>query len=243
MQQTFYRPDEVEGTHQLWWPSSMQSDHNFADNVCKEETPLLVQPLVQGWKICKDILYFTSERRWVLVIWALEVPVLLTLCVILYLEFERACEILPGGVLYCQLCGQSSLLAWNSVWVYMWSLNLFVYVLLISRGFGWSLGSINCVIADNRVKGIPGVGVLFFLLVSVLQVLWFVVGIVVVISTNHCLTDRLARPTPRSALLFWTTLVALVLYPVFYALGRILGASDSSLPSEKRQMQTKLQYQ
>lgn len=171
----------------------------------------------------ENLQFFTHKKPLVYLFWGAEVLWLMFIFVSASHEFFKYCPFETGLVPRCSRCFSTTFLAWLSIHIVAWSLNLFVYVLLVSRGFRFSpVRPMRC-LPDAAVSGIPKPPVLLFLGLNGFLLLWGVTGFVVAILSNRC-DDVAGLPrnitVPRSSSLFLSTFFTAILSPFLFFFGR-----------------------
>lgn len=176
--------------------------------------------------IWHNLLMYQKDRYWMFAIWALEVFWLLFVVMANVMELWGSCPWELGLAPVCQYCFSTRFLAWNGIYVTLAFLNLYVYILLRSRGFQLYGRTVAYVYDYNTSKGIPDNAISFFLLLTGGIFIMMLVGIVFLVQSNGCATDRniyeFRINRNRSELMFWTTAVSLILAPLTFMLGRCM---------------------
>lgn len=223
MQSTHYVPDEIEHKHGHREPCTLQAHNEFAEEVLGEKKRLTQpQAIYKGHTVLHDLLAFTSDRQWIYVVWGLEFLWLLFVVAVCSMEAWGACAFEMGITAVCQYCYSGVFLFWNAVMVAFWSLHLFLFVLLVSRGFFFKVRFLGLATSQNTAKGIPVNAIYLFWSLTAAIFLWLVAGVIVLVLSNSCLyggPNSLSRPG-RSVLMFWTTMFTLVLALPFLFFGR-----------------------
>merc|ERR1719191_1092254 len=138
--------------------NKMKSDHAFADAAMSDTSKLTdSSPFARGLIVnCKG-------RTLMVIVWGLEVFAILFQVALMVMELLSSCN-MEFGMPHCWYCYTSAFLTWNTAWLGLWSINLYTFLLLVSRGFIMSLG--NNLIQDLKAnfldRGIPRQGVVFF---------------------------------------------------------------------------------
>lgn len=138
------------------------------------------------------------------------------------MEMWGACAFELGQTTYCTYCYSSQFLIFLFVLVGLWFFNLYTYVLLLSRGFQLKLRYLGLTVQKNVDKAIPENAVYLFMCLSTLMLTWLLVGIVWLITSETCRRSGMIygnRPG-RSQLLYWTTIISIILTPFFLFVGR-----------------------
>jgi len=223
MQATHYVPDEIERKKGHREECTLKAHTAFAEEVLGEKRQLS-QPQVfqQGHTMFHDLLVFTSDRPWIFLVWSIEIFWLLFIVTSCTMEMWGACAFELGTASYCTYCYSSQFLTFLWGLVLLWSFNLYMYILLMSRGFQLKLRYLGLTVQKNKDKGIPANAVYLFLFLSTLMFLWLVMGLISLICSHECLRSGIVhgnRPG-RSPLLFWACLLSLFFTPVLWFIGR-----------------------
>lgn len=233
MQSTIYIPDEVEGpSHGLKVPrgfgrapSRLEDDTTFAEIAIGEKQALLGPQTAaeQGKTIAHNLVFFTKDRKWLYGVWGLEVLWHAFMVMAIAVELWGSCPFQSGFAPVCRYCYSEGFLLWLGVTVLLWGLNLFTYVLLVSRGFSFRLRTLGNSIHYNKTRGVPPQAMYFYLCISFMLATWLFVGLFIIIGSNRCLAGgRFLSTQDRSSLMFFTTLVTLLVAPVLLLLGRLI---------------------
>lgn len=237
MQHTNFRADEAIWSHDYRMPSNMEADYKFAEKVHDERSVLIPATIDHCTWLGGNIWYYTDGNRWWIAVWLFEALAVLGIGIMIVQEIYSGCPIVLGLDPYCRRCGSLRLLSWLSVAAVGWAANLFVYTLLVSRGFRWSIMKAHKAVQENRPKGIPGIAVMFFFAVSIGLFVWLVVGLVVLISTNRCLYGgKLAPKGERSFGLFLTVVLTLIFFPILFLFGRVVNCDGRRKPPPQRRL-------
>lgn len=201
--------------------SLVERDYKFAEAAMTKPTTM-GQLLKESGQAAENLQFFTHRKPWVWGYWGVEILWVMYLLVMGSIEFFRYCPFETYGVLpHCGRCFSTTFLTWIGIFVLTWSLNLFVYILLVSRGFRFSpIRPVRC-LPDSARNGIPKTPVLFFLGLNGFLILWGITGFIVAIASNRCSDGVMINKTvPRSLVMFWSTLLTSILSPIFFVLGR-----------------------
>lgn len=222
MQASHYVPDEIEGRHGLRASCSLPADHAFAEEVLGEKKKLVPKAMEKGQTIWHDINSYTKDRQWIIAIWGIESLWLIFVTLMIAMEMWGSCPFEMGFTPVCKYCYSTTFLVWNGGLLALWFMNLYLYVLLISRGFSFKLRSLGHTVGVNKAKGIPVNAIYMFIYLTIALFAWLAVGIVVIVMSNQCLRDgRIFGHSGRSILMFTTTFIGLVACPVLMFLGRV----------------------
>lgn len=234
MQQTFHKPNETEGQHGLRMASTLEKDYNFADYSMADydERSGFIQQAGRSTVWFVQNLFFYTKKRWIMRFgWILEFIANIVLLTVAGIHMRSSCMIEFGIEVMCYSCYGFPFLIWIASFSLLWLLNVYMHVLLISRGFTFPK-PLSKVLEDNRKKGIPGIAVIVFMLLLFLMFAMIVGGIVLLVHSNHCPTvDHVAgvRTLKRSETLFWAIIsimiIALIVVPPV-RFSEILGKKD-----------------
>jgi len=103
---------------------------------------------------------------------------------------------------------------------------------LVARGFVFSLRRLGAVVSDNVAMGIPSSPIYLFLFLTGALLLTLLLGVTLLIHSEGCYKegDRVDPPAgwhgPRSPLMFTTTLLTMILTPIFLTVGRFVDIGD-----------------
>mmetsp|Transcript_140074 Transcript_140074/g.390455 ORF Transcript_140074/g.390455 Transcript_140074/m.390455 type:complete len:225 (-) Transcript_140074:57-731(-) len=221
MQATQYIPDSREKAAGQREPANLQWHNDFAEDVLMTERQRLVsEALMESKSIWNGLLAHTERRRWILGVWALEVLWILFVVMANSMEMWGSCPFEMGLAPVCHYCYSRPFLAWSTVLVLIWSLHLYMAVLMASRGFCFRPRASGLI--DNEIQGIPRSATSFFLYLFGVILIWDIVGIVTLVMSNSCLHDRSSfyHHHDRSGLMFYSVLASVVLAPVLLFFGR-----------------------
>lgn len=214
--------------------SLAERDYGFADAAINRPGTM-GQLLKESSQAVENLQFHMHGKPLVYVFWGLEVLWLVFLFVAASVELFNYCPFETGLIPHCNRCFSTTFLAWVGIHVFAWTLDIYVYILLVSRGFRFSPARPMKCLPDSNRSGIPRTPVLFFLALNVFLLLWGFAGFGVVIASNRCaMGGRIYQTVPRSAMMFYSTLFTVILSPCLFFLGR-----RASLPSETRQALTR----
>lgn len=127
-------------------------------------------------------------------------------------EVWSGCAIDASWAHGCRHCYSGLFVTWNAIFAFLWMYDLYLYVLMVSRGFRVHLLHLNCMWEDN--KNIPAAALNIFTGLTLAIAAWIVVGIVFLIDSNRCEADPLVGEWhfhDRSPLMFNTTIFGVFL--------------------------------
>jgi len=191
MQQTFHKPDEAEGRHGLRMSSSLQKDYEYADYVMAEcdERSGLIQSATRSTSWFVHNLFFYTQKRWMMRVgWIIEFVANILILVAAGTEVRSNCILEFGVEVMCYSCYGLPFLIWLVSFSFLWLLNLYMHVLLISRGFNFPAKNPGKVLDESRRKGIPGIAVIVFLFLVFLLFAMIIGGIVLLVKSSSCPT-------------------------------------------------------
>lgn len=215
MQQTFHKPDETEKELGLRMASTLQKDYDFADYSMQdydERSGLLQQTSKSTVWFVHNLFHYTQKRWLVRIGWILEFIANILLLVVAGIEARSSCMIEFGFEVMCYTCFGMPFLMWIGSFSFLWLLNLYMHVLLISRGYAVPR-KVPKVLEDNRRKGIPGIAVIIFMFLMFLMFALIIGGIVLLVKSSSCPTSNTingVRTLRRSNLLFWSIISAMI---------------------------------
>eukprot|EP00928_Gymnodinium_smaydae_P008959 TRINITY_DN13307_c0_g2_i1.p1 TRINITY_DN13307_c0_g2~~TRINITY_DN13307_c0_g2_i1.p1 ORF type:complete len:232 (-),score=49.25 TRINITY_DN13307_c0_g2_i1:89-784(-) len=228
MQATHYRPDDGGRSAAGRESTKLEDDVIFAERALGERWPLSAADAdaADGRQVWRNILHHASSSRLSCLVWSSELVVMLFIVMSIFMEMWGACPYDMGITPTCKYCYSSVFLFWNAGLVLLWFLNLYLFVLLISRGFTmsiWQYWHPDSLFAESKRLGIPQRAVATFLYMTTALLAWLVVGLFALIFSTSC-TKRgsiysLSSPG-RSDLMVATTGSALFFVPALLVLGR-----------------------
>lgn len=225
MQQTFHKPDECEGVNGLRMASTLQQDHDFADYSMADydERSGLIQQASKSTTWFVWNLFFYTQKRWLVRVgWILEFIANIFLLAVAGMEIRSSCIIEIGLEVMCYSCFGLPFLIWIGSFSLVWLLNLYMHVLLISRGYSFPRNPVK-VLEDNRRKGIPGIAVITFMFLLFLMLVMIISGILVLVKSNTCPTSATihgVRTLQRSNNLFWAIVSSMIFAAIIVPLVR-----------------------
>mmetsp|Transcript_31927 Transcript_31927/g.56328 ORF Transcript_31927/g.56328 Transcript_31927/m.56328 type:complete len:238 (-) Transcript_31927:96-809(-) len=229
MQATHYVPDEIDQVHGRREECSLKADNDFAAEVLGEKQKLMPQELKQQARsVVHDLFVYISDRQWIFIVWSLEVFWIAFIVTSCSMEMWGSCPFEMGMAPVCQYCMSTTFLTWLWALVVLWTFTLYTYVLLTSRGFSFKLRYLGLTVVQNNMKGIPAKAIYLFLFLSSTYILWLILGIVILLRSENCTFGGVLygnRPG-RSVLMFWTTLLSVLIAPVLLFFGRCDDAKD-----------------
>merc|ERR1719213_268773 len=93
-----------------------------------------LQPATRaGQGVLNGIMIYTRGSEWILFVWIMFVVMANSM------EMWGSCPFEMGLTPVCKYCYSQSFVSWNFVMTAMWFLHLYLYVLLLSRGFQFRL--------------------------------------------------------------------------------------------------------
>jgi len=221
MQATQYIPDHIQKAAGQREPTTLQWHTDFAEEVTMDEhSKLLGQAADECKSMWRGLMAHTNGRRWIMVVWALEVLWILFVVMANSMELWGSCPFEFGLAPVCHYCYSRPFLIWNAILVVLWSFHVYMAVLMASRGFCFRPRASGHV--DNEIRGIPGMATNVFLYLFGFILVWDVVGIVITVMSNSCVRENTGtlHHEDRSGLMLSTTVASLVLVPVLLFLGR-----------------------
>jgi len=217
MQATHYVPDEVEPSQRgRREPTFFEYHADFVEEVLGEKRRLVAEALDESQTVWQGLMVHTKHKRWVWGIWAMELMWMLFMLMANTMEIWGTCPYQMRVSAACLYCYSRPFLAWSFILVTFWGMDLFLSMLLVSRGFQftWSRG-----VDDASAKEIPRRAVaLFFALLAVLGLTLLAGGLIMIMSSS---CGSAPQYQERSSLMFFTTLATLVGLPLLVALGRM----------------------
>lgn len=231
MQATHYRKEEEEGSKRALpiKGSTLGSDNAFAEFALSEQ-----KPLMGGEKVWYNLLRETKEKWWLSFTWTLEVLLILYVCMAMSMEIWGACPHEMGIAPVCQYCYSTAFLIWDVVLVCVWFLDLYLFILLVSRGFTCTFARFSQLFPDNEARGIPAPAISTFLYLTTVLVAWLLLGIFLLVLSQSCNKSDgsiFAASSPgRSGLMVTTTCLCIFAAPILLVTGRRIGAGPYWLP-------------
>lgn len=220
MQSTQYVSDEIQQQHfgrGQREVNSLEAHTRFAEEALGESTRLVGTGKRQP--VWHDLLQQAERHSWRWFVWALEVMVLLFVVLAFTMEVWGACPFEMGLQPVCQYCYSRTFLAWNLVHVTFWFYNLYMFLLLVSRGFVIRVSDLASVFVENEAKGVPLGAVSTYLYLTAILLFWEVIGVFVLVLSGSC--DSSGTTEGRSELMFYTTMISIVCAPILLLGGRL----------------------
>lgn len=221
MQTTHYKADENEAFRRA--PHSdctLEAHHDFADDVLGEKKPL--QPAARSSQgVMNGIMLYTRGVEWVVFVWFAELLWIMFIIMGNSMEMWGSCPFEMGLTPVCKYCYSGSFITWGSVLVVLWFLNLYLYVLLCSRGFQCRLRTLGFVFRDNEAGGIPTTAIKLFLGLSGALVFWIIAGAFLLFLSNSCqYSSQIYLHHQRSPIMFNTAFATVMGLPFMLFFGR-----------------------
>lgn len=232
MQATIYRPDDVEGRRRtVRDPSTLSDDLHFAQVALGEKAPLVDEAGREAVEVWSNLLRYTRTKPWVTFVWSLEILVLLFVLMAVCMEAYGSCPYEMGLAPVCKYCYSTQFLVWNSVLVLLWFLDLYLFALLVSRGFTLTMRKLGNVFVENEARGIPSSAIATFMYLTAGVATWLVLGLfMLIVSGPACAGGPIfAMSSPgRSGLMVSTTTFSLVATPILFFQGRRVGPGPTT---------------
>lgn len=215
MQQTFHKPNETEGQPGLRMKSTLTQDYEFADYSMADydDRAGVIQQATRSTVWFVKNLFFYTKKRWILRVgWIFEFIANVALLTVAGIEIRSSCLIEFGVEVMCYTCYGLPFLIWIAIFSFLWLLNTYMHVLLISRGFAFP-ANFSKVLEDNRRKGIPGIAVIVFMFLLILMFAMIIAGITMLVHSSSCPTaDHIkgVRTLKRDETLFWAIIIAMI---------------------------------
>mmetsp|Transcript_7770 Transcript_7770/g.21155 ORF Transcript_7770/g.21155 Transcript_7770/m.21155 type:complete len:205 (-) Transcript_7770:67-681(-) len=184
-----------------------------AEEAVQEQWRLLAEAKGEAHHVRSGVLANLRGRPWILLVWALEVVVILSLAIACVFEVWGSCQFELGIVMVCWYCYSDLLIVWGAAFAVVWSLSLYLAVLLTSRGFRMRAVP----------ESIPRPAVHLFALLLAGMALLLCVGAALLHGSSACGSNRrVAYNHPRSGLLYGAALWSTCLAPPLLYFGRAL---------------------
>jgi hypothetical protein len=224
MQAADFASDEFGTKRMRPTGTDIPDDHTrLVEEALGEQRRLVWQAENDVKSVWHGVIAHTRDRHGMLIIWTVEVMWLFFVVMANSIEIWGSCPLNAGMASVCWYCYDRLFLAWSCVFVIIWGLNLYTYVLLLSKGFSFRFRGIQRTVAEN--KGLSTFGISFFVYLSVILFFWAAAGIVILAcSTGACnrgngiYTDHAEHH--RSRLMFNTVLISVIATPILLILGR-----------------------
>jgi len=242
MQSTFYNASEIEGQHGLREASTLQAHNAFAEEVLSEKHTLLpgsrrglgqqIGPAYQstaqaGGSVWHGVMVHTEKTQWFYMSWGCEVFWILFVIMATTMEMWGSCPFEMGLAPVCTYCYSTPFVAWTGALVVLWLLHLYLFVLLVSRGFRLRLRDLGQSVSENVAKGVPENAIYLFGYLSAALSSWLFVGILVVLWSNSCTRGgQVFQNRERSQLMLWTAILNVCVAPVLIFFGRFFDVSE-----------------
>lgn len=220
MQATHYVPDELEPAQRgKSEPTFMEYHADFAEEVLGEKRRLVAEAIGESQTLWQGLYANTKHKRWVLGVWAMELMWILFILMANSMEMWGMCPYDMHVSAACLYCYSGPFLAWGCILVTFWGMDLFLSVLLASRGFRCIRGRAA---ADAGGKDIPKRAVaLFYAFLAVIAII-LLAGVAVAALSASCNSKSHAYYRhPRSQLMLGTTISTLFVAPLLLLLGRV----------------------
>jgi hypothetical protein len=226
MQYTHYIPDESIGSQNLRPASTLAVDHKFAKAAIDEKSALLSKAGIrnQAQSARGRIRHAFKGTGKMGVAWVIEVIIFVFTVLFIAYEFWTSCT-RDVGLPHCYGCYTSAFLTWSMIWVALWIVNLYTFLLLVSRDFEMYIGGgiLSELMTNVLDRGIPRQGIVFYVAESVMLILWWIIGICTIISSNSCLRGgRIYGDVGRSGLMFWWMMWNIVIWIPLMIFGRFV---------------------
>lgn len=236
MQSTFYNSSEIEGQHGLREQVTLQAHSAFAEDVMSEKHTLLPGNRREsvsrgaahsGGSVWHGVMAHTEKTQHFYMAWGCEVFWILFVIMATTMEMWGSCPFEMGLAPVCTYCYSTPFVAWTAVLLVSWLLHLYLFVLLVSRGFRLSMRRLGQTIEDNTAKGVPENAIYLFGYLSLLLCAWFVAGVMVVIWSNNCTRGgTVFANSERSQLMLWTAILNVCVAPILIFFGRCFDIGD-----------------
>lgn len=224
MQSTFYVPEEIEEqtNGKLRENPSLESHTIFAEEALGERHPLVGPQRVKLHdSLWHGLLVHTREYTRIYLIWAFEILWLLFLSMVMTTEMWGSCPFELGLAPACVYCYSLPFVLWSFVLTIVWFLNLYLFVLLVSRGFSITVAKFGRCVKDNKDRGIPKNALLTFWYMNIFLVCVEIAGIAILALSSQCNSVGSAyEGRSRSPMMFWSVVCSVVCVPILYGLGR-----------------------
>lgn len=218
MQSTYYVPDEIEQQRGLREANTLQAHSDFAEEALSERTRLV--QTVKRQPVWHDLLAQAERQTWRWAVWSVEVMLMLFVVMAFSMEMWGSCPFEMGLEPVCQYCYSKTFLVWNLGLVVLWFFNLYMFLLLVSRGFVLRFTDLGSAFSENTAKGVPEGAVSTYLYLTVATLAWVVGGCFVLILSGSCDSQQ-GSQNERSELMFATTLLNVIAVPILLLLGRL----------------------
>lgn len=192
----------------------------FAEEALGEKVRLQPEDYDDVSTISRGLHHNLKRRHWMAAVWILEIVWIFFLFLACVMEMWAACPLDIGLSLACWHCYSGSFLAWGMTFCVVWSLHLYLTVLLVSRGFSMGLFGAKEGTAFGRPP--PRGGSLAYVCGLLLLLLLIFVEIGVLFSSRSCIfAGGIYQNHPRSSLLLGVESATVAVAPILLALGRL----------------------
>lgn len=191
-----------------------QSEDSCSDNFDKYAN------VPYGESAAFDVNIYSKTHPKIFFGWILEVAWLVVIGIIMVKEVWGACPTATDLMPVCRYCFTWPFTAWTLLLMVIWSFNLYVYVLLVSRSYSMvRFGTFN--------MSVPRSARTLFAWLCILLICTFILGAVVLVMSDSCSnwTHTTEKPA-RSTTMFWTVFATVVGAPFLVFLGRCFGYSE-----------------
>jgi len=245
MQYSHFRPDESIGSHGLRAASTIGGDHMFAKAAVDEKSALLTKAGLQdrGQSARQRIRHAFKGSGRMGAAWVIETIMLIFTILFVAYEFWTSCT-RDVGLPHCYGCYTSAFLTWCEIWVCLWVTHLYTFLLLVSRDFEMYIGGgiLSELMTNVLDRAIPRQGVVFYVAESALLIIWWIIGMFMLISSNSCLRGgRIYGDVGRSGLLFWWILWSILIWIPLMIFGRFVMAPAKYIYTKQVEEKPKLQ--
>lgn len=223
MQSTFYKT--LENREALRDECTLRHHTHFAEQVLG--MPRAPEKLA-GEQFYENLVRETQGRlctTWFA--WCVELLLIALVVMMMATELYGACPVEWGLLPTCRYCYSDTLLTWFGIFATLWFVNVFFFVLLVSKGF--ALYTERGVWVDNEDKGIQRNHITLYLFLTAALTVWWLVGINNYFESAWRCVPTLPSFRPiwaqddlgRSYLMVNGLFFTLVVAPFFFVLGRL----------------------
>eukprot|EP00929_Paragymnodinium_shiwhaense_P001807 TRINITY_DN102016_c0_g1_i1.p1 TRINITY_DN102016_c0_g1~~TRINITY_DN102016_c0_g1_i1.p1 ORF type:complete len:223 (-),score=35.44 TRINITY_DN102016_c0_g1_i1:29-697(-) len=219
MQATFYKADahaEGRGVAKEITESTLYNDTKFAARAVGEHSSL-VNGRCDGEQFLSNLLRETADKSEYCYGWGTELFCQCAMVVAIAIEFVEFCPLEIDLMPVCQHCQTRDFVLWSGIFVTLWFTNLYLFVLLASKGFTFSLKAPLAAYSTANDKDIPQQAVTAFLGTAGSVAVWWLFGLAELMLSDVC---DYGHTVGRSPVMLAGVICCLIAAPVLMLFGR-----------------------
>eukprot|EP00927_Polykrikos_kofoidii_P019034 TRINITY_DN18872_c0_g1_i1.p1 TRINITY_DN18872_c0_g1~~TRINITY_DN18872_c0_g1_i1.p1 ORF type:complete len:237 (+),score=32.35 TRINITY_DN18872_c0_g1_i1:28-711(+) len=200
------------------------ADHTvFSEEVLGERSSIARHAFLKKEKFVTRFTVMAGEQGVLCGAWSLEVLGMLAVSMVLCIEFCGSCIVDSNFLFFCAHCYSRPFILGILGFLCVWFLNLFLFVLLVTKDFVFQLSALSDVFDEHDAKHIPREAITMFLYLSVALLAVWAVNIVLFINSGSCAghgVSSLGENPERSPLMVSTVGFIVCVAPVLIFFGR-----------------------